>query len=606
MTPHPPGRRLRAVIIDHLRQARWRLALAAACMLGATLTALAAPWPLKLIVDHVLLDRPLGTSLAILGGVLGGGKIVAALALSSAILLIAGVRGVFAYGQVYLTSSIGYGLVDRLRRELFGHLQRLSLGFYTRSRSGEVLSKVTADTTTLRDVFSDSAVTFAGHLLTVCGMWVVMLALSWRLAAIALATLPLLAWTLFVLQRRLKASAKRQRRQEGRIAARLTEMLGAMALVQAFARERYEIEQFAAESAANLAEGQRIARTEAAAARSVELASAVGTALVVCFGTLQVVSGAMSPGDLLVFAAYLSSMYKPVRGLAKLSAKFAKAAVSAQRIGELLDEEPDVREPAKALEAGRLRGEISFEDVSFAYGDGQPVLRDVSFRVAPGERAVIVGASGAGKSTLVSLILRLYEPTGGRIRLDGRDIAQYSRESTRRQIGILLQDAPLWGASIRDNIAYGKPDATPAEIEAAARAADAHEFIEALPNGYDSLVGERGATLSGGQRQRIAVARAIIRNAPILILDEPMRGLDAGSEAEVRAALERLTAGRTCLYITHDLREIRDDDLVLLLDEGRLTAKRRHRDLLAADAAYRRLWRRAHVTRASGTLTRLA
>ena len=591
LAPGPArGQRLRAVIAGHLREARWRLMLAAVCMLGTTLTALLAPWPLKLIVDHVLLDRPLPASLATLGVILGGGKAAAAIALSSTLLLIAAVRGALAYGQVYLTSSIGYGLVDRLRRELFAHLQRLSLGFYTRSRSGEVLSKVTADTKTLRDVFSDSAVSFAGHLLTVLGMWVVMLALNWRLAAIALATLPLLGWTLSVLQRRLKGSARRQRKQEERIAARLTEMLASMALVRAFARAREETERFEAESAVNLAEGQRVARMEAAAARSVELATAIGTSAVVCFGTLQAIGGALSPGDLLVFASYLASMYKPVRGLAKLSAKFSKAAVSAQRIAELLDEEPEVRESPDAVDAGRLRGEIAFEGVGFGYGPARPVLTDVSFRVSPGQRVVIVGASGAGKSTLVNLILRLYEPTVGRIRLDGVDVTRYRRESVRRQVGIVLQEAMLWGASIRDNIAYGKPDAAPEEIAAAARAANAHGFIMALDHGYDTIVGERGASLSGGQRQRIAMARAIIRDAPILLLDEPMRGLDVESEVQVRDALTRLTAGRTCLFITHDLREVTDADLVLLLDGGRIAAQGHHRDLLTSSVLYRRIY----------------
>ena len=584
------SRRFRALIIDYLHGARWRLALAALCMLGGTITALLAPWPLKLIFDHVLLDAPLPPSLRFLGGLIGSGKTAALVAFASGIVLIAGLRGALAYGQIYLTSSIGHRLVCALRHECFAHLQRLSLSFYHRSRAGELLSRVTADTSTLRDVFSDSAVTFGGHALTVAGMWVVMLALNWRLAAIVLATLPLLAWTLWHLQRKIRASAKRQRRQEGRIAARLAEMLASMALVQAFARERHEAERFEVETAANLEEGIRVARMEAAAARSVEISSALGTWAVVLFGSFQVLEGRMSPGDVLVFAAYLGSMYRPIRGLARLSGKFSKAAVSAQRIAELLDEEPELWESPDAVDAGRLRGEIAFEGVGFSYGPAHPVLTDVSFRVAPGQRVVIVGASGAGKSTLVNLILRLYEPTAGRIRLDGVDVTHYRRESVRRQVGIVLQEAMLWGASIRDNIAYGKPDAAPEEIAAAARAANAHGFIMALDHGYDTIVGERGASLSGGQRQRIAMARAIIRDAPILLLDEPMRGLDVESEVQVRDALARLTAGRTCLFITHDLQEVTDADLVLLLDGGRIAAQGHHRDLLTSSVLYRRIY----------------
>ncbi|MBI2527473.1 MAG: ABC transporter ATP-binding protein [Candidatus Rokubacteria bacterium] len=574
----------------HLWSARWRLALATLCMLGVTATALLGPWPLKLIFDHVLLDAPLPSSLWLLGGLIGGSKTTAVAALASSILLVAALRGAFAYGQVYLTSRVGYGLVYALRHEAFAHLQRLSLSFYHRSRSGELLSKITADTNTLREVFSDAAVTFAGHVLTVAGMWTVMLALNWRLAAMVLASLPLLAWTLVHLQRGIRGSAKRQRKQEGRIAARLAEMLASMALVQAFARERYEAQRFEAESAANLEDGIRVARMEAAAARSVEIGSALAISAVVLFGALQVLEGRMSPGGVLVFAAYLGSMYKPLRGMARLSGKFAKASVSAQRLAEFLDEEPEVRERPDAIEAGRLRGEIVFDGVSFDYGAGRPVLKDVSFRIPPGQRAVIVGASGAGKSTLVSLILRLYDPRAGRILLDGVDIAQYRRESIRRQVGIVLQESMLWGASIRENIAYGKPDATPAEIVAAAQAANAEGFIMGLENGYDTIVGERGAALSGGQRQRIAMARAMIRDAPILILDEPMRGLDVESERQAREALERVTAGRTCLLITHDLEEVTDTDLVLVLDDGKIAAQGRHRTLLSTSLLYRRTY----------------
>lgn len=286
----------------------------------------------------------------------------------------------------------------------------------------------------------------------------------------------------------------------------------------------------------------------------------------------------------------MAGLYKPIRGMAKLSTRLSRAMVGLQRIAEVLAVEPEIQDHPEAIEAPRLKGQIVFENVSFGYEDGKDVLRNVSFAVSPGQRVALVGASGAGKSTLASLILRLYDPREGSISIDGVDIKRYRLESLRREVAIVLQGSILFGASVKENIAYGKPDATMEEIVAAAKAANAHEFILRLEHGYDTIIGERGETLSGGQRQRIAIARALVRNAPILILDEPMTGLDVESEAQVRQALDRLMAGKTCLLITHNLKAAADADLVLVLEQGTTVDRGRHAELVARSRRYRQLY----------------
>jgi ATP-binding cassette, subfamily B, bacterial len=584
-----PRTRFAQLICSHLRQMKGRLLLAALCVLGFSLTGLLAPWPLKIIFDHVLLDKPLPAYLGFLGVMLHSGKITTLLVISSPIILIALLRGVFSYAQLYIASRIGYELVYTLRRELFVHLQQLSLSFHHRSRSGELFAKVISDTNALRDVLANTALTFTADLLLLIGMFAIMFALNWRLTLIAVATLPVLTYALQYLYQKVKVSARTQRKKEGRVASRVSEMLSAVSLVQAFGRQHYEEERFETESAKTLEESIQTARIEAAAVRSVEMISAVGTWAVVFWGALQALKGQLTPGDILIFAAYLTSMYRPIRNLAKLSTKFSKAMVSAERIAEILDLEPAVQDDPHAVKARHLKGEIIFDKVSFGYGDGDRVLNDVSFTIAPGQRTVLLGASGSGKSTIVSLILRLYDAQEGAITIDGVNIKHYQRDSLRHAIGVVPQNSVLFGTTIRENIAYGKLDATMEEIAVAARAANAHDFISELEHGYETVIGERGATLSGGQQQRIAIARAFIRNAPILILDEPMTGLDVESEAKVREALKRLRVGKTCLLITHDLKAAAEADRILALEEGRIVERGPHSAVATESRRHRRL-----------------
>lgn len=582
--------RLTRMVAGHLHSMRGRLALAALCMIGFAVMEMISPWPIKIIVDNVLLQKPLSTGTTALAPLLEQGAVFALVAVALCIVAIALGKAAFAYLQVYLTSRIGHLLVFALRRELFQHLQSLSLSYYNRTRSGELLTRITGDTQKLNSTFTELLLTFGAHTLTVIGMFVVMFLLNWRLALIAAATFPLLWITLNMVTRKIKASAKTQRRQEGRMATRINEVLSSAALVQAFGRERYEVEQFDAENTEVVEQNIRALRLEKAATRANELITAVGTGAIVLFGSLQALRNQMTPGDLLVFVAYVSHLYKPVRNIAKMSVRFSRAMVSAERLREILNIEPEIQDRPDAVDAQDLQGAIRFENVSFGYVDGKRVLSDVSFSVAPGQRLVLVGASGAGKSTITNLILRLYEPLAGTIHIDGRDLREYRRESLRREIGIVLQDNILFGASIAENIAYGKPDATVEEIETAAREAHAHDFIQVLPEGYETIVGERGSTLSGGQRQRIGLARALIKRPSILILDEPTSAVDAQSEALIQDAVERLQRGKTTLFIAHRFSYIKDTDHILVLKNGVVVEQGRAPELLALRRYYYELY----------------
>jgi ATP-binding cassette, subfamily B, bacterial len=562
--------RFKRIVLTDLRARRWSIFFAFASLLGATATELFSPWPIKVVIDYILLAKPLPAGLTWLQPLFASGTMVALTVVSGSIAVIALLSGGFAYLQTYLSAKVGYEMVYTLRRELFSHLQQLSLSFHNRQRSGELLNKVASDTNLIRDLFSDWAVQFTAQLLMLVGVLVIMTAMNWRLALIVMATLPMLFAVLYFLNRRIRLSARSQRKQEGKVISRLNEVLSSIALVQAFGREHFEQERFSAESAQSLEAGLKNARSAAAVSKAIGLSTALGTAGTVLVGAWLALKGELTPGDLLVFVAYVNNLYRPIKELGRIWARFSRARVSAERISEVFAIEPDIRDVPDALEAVDLRGEIAFEHVTFGYEQAPPILDDVSLHIRPGERVALIGASGAGKSTLLSLLLRLYEPQGGAIRIDGRNLAAYTRESLRREIGIVLQDTLLFGASIRENIAYGKPDATLEQIEEAARLAHAHEFIVQLTDGYDALVGERGCLLSGGQRQRICLARALIKRPSILILDEPTSAVDPESAAAIDRALVASHSGKTQLVIGHQFSSFAKFDRVLALKGGKL------------------------------------
>ncbi|MDP9382371.1 MAG: ABC transporter ATP-binding protein/permease [Chloroflexota bacterium] len=567
----------------------WRaLLVALLSSVGYTATRLAEPWPLKFIFDNVLAGMPLETPLPWLNDLLGSGRMRILAAASSMILALALLRGVFYYYQRYLTSRVGQEVVLNVRRQLFAHMQRLSLRYHAQSSTGDLLTRLTSDINLLRDLLVASMLSLVSEGIILAGFILVMFALEWRLALLAVVAIPVIFLLMAVYSTRIREATRNQRRREGELSSRLNQTLLGIHVVQMFAREREEDEHLRQLNSRSLASGLQTAHLEAHLNRCVELVIATGTAATLWFGATQVLAGRLTPGDLIVFLSYMQNFYRPLRQVSRVTERAQKANSCVERITDVLDERREIQDGTRR--APRFEGEISFEHVWFQYKSGTPTLRDINLTLQPGKTVAVVGASGAGKSTLLGLIPRLHDPSKGTVRIDGHDVRRFKLESLRDQISIVPQDGMLFSGDIRDNIAYGKPDATDEEIEAAARAACIHDYIMSLPQAYRTVVGERGMTLSGGQRQRLAIARAIIKDAPIVLLDEPTTGLDSESEGLVMQALERLLARRTAVVIAHRLSTIRRAHVILVMDEGQIVESGTHDELLALGGRYRSLY----------------
>ena len=568
---------------------KW-LVIVVAAMLVDTAMGLASPWPLKIVLDSVFDGKPIPAAFAWLAGAGPGqlAKLNVAVGLTVAIALL---QAVSSYLNAYYTVSIGQWIAHDLRHSVYGHLQRLSMSYYDKQQVGPLISTITDDINAVQDFASTSLLDLVIDGLTIVGMLAVMFTLNWQFTLVALAATPLVLIFAVRLRGVVKQATRDVRLRQSEIVSIVQEGLGSIRVVKAFAQGAFERQRLDAKSVESVEAALYARRVRSLLGPIVTGLVALGTAAVLWFGARLVIRGAMTAGALVVFMTYLGKLYRPIQDLAKASTNIAQATVGLERVRAVLDADERMPRSPHARALTNVKGRVAFRDVSFGYSQENPVLTDVSFEVEPGQLVGLVGPSGSGKSTLVSLIPRFYDPTSGAVTIDGEDVRELTIRSLRRQIGFVLQDTQLFYAPIWQNIAYGQPDATRDAIVDAAKLAQAHEFIEALPNGYDTMVGQGGLTLSGGQRQRLGIARAMVRDAAILILDEPSSGLDAESERLVFEGLDRLLSGKTTFVISHRLSTIRNADVIFVLDRGRIAERGRHDELIAHGGLYASLVR---------------
>ena len=576
-----------------VRPYRGTLFIILIAMVVETVMSLAAPWPLKVIIDNVAGGHRLPLWLRdMLGAAIGNeSKMHIALLAGIAAVLIAGIGAIAGYIDSYFTESAGQYVAHDLRVRTFHHLQRLSLGYYDTHQTGTLLSTITTDVQTIQNFASSSMLGILVDALTLVSMLALMFWLNWRFTLVVLGVTPFLLFFVFRFKKAIKKATHAVRNEQANILTVVQQTLESMPVIKAFDGQKIEEDQLINVSSATVRAALAARRIKSLLAPMVSATVALCTAVVMWQGSYLILAGGMTIGALTVYLSYLTKFFKPVKDLATTTNAIAQAAVGVERIRMVLEADAIIPECEDAIEPRNIKGEIIFQNVAFAYPDNPPVLKDVSFFVKPGQRVGIVGPTGGGKSTIVSLIPRFYDVIAGKVSIDGHDVREYKLHPLRDHIGYVLQDTVLFHGTILENIAFGRPSATHAEVAEAARLANAHEFIARMPHGYDTMVGERGLTLSGGQRQRIGIARVIVRNNPILLLDEPTAALDAESERVVMDALERLMKGRTVLTIAHRLATIRDADQIVVIAAGVVAENGTHRQLVARNGIYAALYR---------------
>ena len=561
-------------LLRYLRPYVTKTLMAVACMLLATSASLYVPWIVRDIIDGVLVSK----NVALLNAITAG------------IIVVFALRGFFVYGQNYLMSFISQKIVIDLREALFRHFQRLSVSYFDHSRTGKVLSYMTNDVGALQGALAQNVIELSTESLTLVGSLVAMFYLHWQLALLTLITVPLVAQAMKLFGVKLRKASGTMQQRSAEITSVLQEMIVSIRLIRLFVREDYEIDRFNRENENNFNAQMKAAQLSATLTPVVEFLAAIAVTTIVWYGGNEVISGNLTSGSLIAFLVYSVNISNPVKRLGNVYGSIQRAVAAAERVFDVLDTSPEIQDAPGAIELPSVQGRVTFENVTFEYRAGEPALRNMSIDIPPGQVLAIVGPSGAGKSTIANLLPRFYDPQEGRILIDNVDIKNVTVRSLREQIAMVPQDTILFSASIFENILYGRLDATREEVMEASRAANAHDFILQLPDGYDTQIGERGCQLSGGQRQRISIARAILKDPRILILDEATSALDAESERLVQEALDKLMVGRTTLVIAHRLSTIQRADSILVLDKGRMIECGRHADLLEAGGLYCKLY----------------
>ena len=576
-----------------IRPYRRTLAIILAAMFVETVMSLATPWPLKIILDNVIGNHKMAPWLHhLLGPMLEGGSRLQIAAVAALLYVLIAIFGAIAsYIDNYYTESVGQYVAHDLRMRMYNHLQRLSLGYYSTHQTGTILSTLTTDIQTIQGFASSSTLAILVDLLTIVCMLGLMFWLNWDFTLIAVAVTPFLLLFVSRFKKAVKSATHEVRKEQAEIVAVVQQGLESMQVVKAFGQETAEEDLLAVVSHATVAAALKARSVKALLSPVVTVTVAACTAIVLWRGAVLIVAGAMTIGSLTVYLAYLSRFFKPVKDLATTTNAIAQVAVGAERVRAILDTDTVIPEKPDGLEPITLQGAIELRNVAFGYDPACPILTDVSFTIQPGEFVGIVGPTGGGKSTLVSLLPRFYDVLGGQVLIDGHDVRDYRLKPLRDQIGYVLQETVLFRGTIFENIAFGRPTATREEVIAAATLANADEFIARMPLGYQTLVGERGSTLSGGQRQRIGIARVMVRNNPILLLDEPTAALDSDSEKLVIDALEKLMAGKTVIAIAHRLSTIRDASQIVVLSGGVVAENGTHTQLMARNGIYAELHR---------------